>query len=331
MEKQIHRLRRLRRLAALRDLVQETHLQISDFIYPLFIHHAVISKKAIASMPGQYQWGLEGLKEEIPHLMNLGIKAVLLFGIPSHKDAHGTQSYQDEGIIQQAIQLIKQIAPQLLVITDVCFCEYTDHGHCGIVNERTGVRDVDNDATLELLVKQAISHVQAGAAMVAPSGSLDGMVKALRTGLDSAGFEYIPILSYSVKYCSALYSPFREAAEGAPQFGNRATYQMDPANSQEALREAEQDIVEGADLLMVKPAGFYLDILAKLKQHYPTLPLVAYQVSGEYAMLKAAISQNGFDEKTLVLESLLAIKRAGANIIISYYAKDVASWLTLNN
>jgi len=320
--------RRLRQHSALRGLVQETQLQAQDFIMPLFIKHGDNLKLPIASMPGQYQLSIDQLKAEIDDIMRLGIGSVLLFGIPEHKDPVGKDSYSNEGIIQRAIKEIKTIAPQLLVIADTCFCEYTDHGHCGVIGElANGQWALDNDKTLALLAKQAVCQATAGADVIAPSGMIDGMVKTIRQALDDAGFQHIPILSYAVKYASSFYGPFREAAEGAPQFGDRKSYQMDPANSCEALREAALDIDEGADMLMVKPALSYLDIIFRIKQQYPTLPLAAYQVSGEYAMIKAAAQNGWLDEQRCALESLLSIKRAGADFIISYFSKSAAAWL----
>ncbi len=325
----ITRLRRLRQHEALRTLIQETHLHVHDLVYPLFIKQGLTEKKPIGSMPGQYQLGLNHLKEEIQEIVHLGIPAVILFGIPECKDAQGSAALSDAGIIQQAIKEIKQLAPQLLVISDICLCEYTDHGHCGVISEKTGKMDVDNDDTLGLLVAQSVSHAKAGCDVIAPSGMMDGMIAAIRTGLDQAGFSHLPILSYAAKYASSFYGPFREAAEGAPQFGDRRTYQMDPANEKEALREIDLDVQEGADMLMVKPALSYLDIIHQTKQRYPQIPLCAYQVSGEYAMVKAAAQVGWIDEKKVALEMLLSIKRAGADFIISYFAKDVARWLSV--
>lgn len=329
------RLRRLRSQANLRALVREHEVTVSDLILPLFVHHDKNAKNAIASMPGHFQLGHDALKKEIETIVQCGIPGVILFGIPKIKDAVGSDSYAADGVIQTAIKTIKQQAPDLLVISDVCFCEYTDHGHCGVLKEQhqhnQHKTDVDNDATLQLLAMQAVSHAQAGADIIAPSGMMDGMVQAIRQSLDQAGFQHIPILSYAAKYCSAFYGPFREAAEGAPQFGDRKTYQMDPANAAEALREVELDILEGADMLMVKPAHTYLDIIYRVKQAYPALPLAAYHVSGEYAMLKAAATNGWIDEPKAALEVLTAIKRAGADIIITYYAKEVAAWLRGRN
>ena len=275
------RLKRLRQTQAVRDLVQETRLSVKDFILPLFIHETLTEKRAIKTMPGHFQLPLNALAAEIKTISQLGIPGVILFGIPDKKDAEGSASWQENGVIQQAIRIIKKANPDLLVITDVCFCEYTDHGHCGALQKDN--HTIDNDKTLTLLGKQAVSHAQAGADWVAPSGMADGMVHAIRTALDKAGFQDTAILSYAVKYSSSLYSPFREAAEGTPQFGDRKTYQMNPANGQEALREAALDVQEGADLLMVKPAMLYLDVIYRIKQRFPEIPLCAYQVSGEYA------------------------------------------------
>jgi len=321
------RLRRLRRHPQLRELVRETSLSPKDLILPLFVRHGRHQQIPIASMPGQYQLSVDRLAEEIREIDRQGIPAVILFGIPEKKDALGSDACSHSGIVQQAIQTIKEVNSSLLVITDVCFCEFTDHGHCGVVNEVAGQFDVENDATLELLQAQAISHAQAGAEMIAPSGMMDGMVESIRDGLDEAGFHHIPIMSYSAKYSSGFYGPFRDAAESAPQFGDRSTYQMDPANGNEALREVELDVGEGADILMVKPALSYLDIIRRVKETYPEIPLAAYNVSGEYAMVKAAAQNGWIDEKRVVLEILTSIRRAGADMILTYHAKDVARWL----
>lgn len=321
------RLRRLRRTAPLRELFAENILHIDDLILPIFIKAGEGDKQPISSMSGCYQLRLHNLAEEISTVLALGIKAVILFGIPDQKDAHGSDSFDPNGIVQKAIREIKKLAPNLLVIADTCFCEYTDHGHCGWIDDRTGVPDLENDKTLALLAKQAVAQVQAGADMVAPSGMVDGMVGAIRHALDQAGYEYIPILSYAVKYASAFYAPFREAAEGAPSFGNRKTYQMHPANAEEAIREARHDLQEGADMLMVKPAIGYLDVIYRMTRAFPEVPVTAYHVSGEYAMLKAAAQAGWLDEKAVVLEHLTAIKRAGARAILTYYAKEVAAWL----
>ncbi len=316
-----HRLRRLRHHPKIRQLMRETTLTPHDFIYPLFIHHGKNIKNEISSMPGQFQLSIDQLQEEITTITHADIPAVLLFGIPEKKDEIGSSAYDQNGIIQQAIQTIKDINPELLVITDLCCCEYTDHAHCGVLKNN----DVDNDETLALLAKQAISHAKAGSDMIAPSGMMDGAVATIREALDSENFYQIPILSYAIKYSSALYGPFREAGNSAPTFGDRKTHQMDPANANEALREAEIDIAEGADMIMVKPALAYLDVITKTKQHFPEIPLAAYQVSGEYAMIKAAAKNGWLDETKVALETLTAIKRAGADMIISYFAKDIAA------
>lgn len=323
------RLRRLRKNATLRALVSETQLNVDKLILPLFIKHGTGIKNPISSMPGHYQLSIDMLEDEIKSITALGIKSVLLFGIPAEKDAHGKDAYSDNGIVQTATRAIKKLAPNLLVITDVCFCEYTDHGHCGVVTDHVhgGEVDVDNDKTLALLAKQAVSHAKAGTDVIAPSGNMDGMVAAIRHALDEAGFTNLPILSYSVKYASAMYGPFRQAAEGAPQFGDRRTYQMDIANSREAMRECALDVAEGADMLMVKPAHTYLDIIYRVKQAYPDIPLCAYHVSGEYSAIKAAAEKGWLDERRSALEVLTAIHRAGADFIITYFAKDAAKWL----
>jgi len=317
------RLSRLRKTAMTRALVRETRLHPHQFIAPLFISEELTEAKEIKAMPGQFQLSLDCLPKEIETLTELGVPAVLLFGIPKHKDSCGTESFSTNGIIQKAIKKIRSVNKELLIITDLCFCEYTDHGHCGVLEGQT----IDTDKTLELLGKQAVSHAKAGANWVAPSGMTDGMVSAIRQALDEENFQHIPILSYSAKYCSCLYGPFREAAQGAPQFGDRKAYQMDPANSEEALRETALDLDEGADMIMVKPAGFYLDIIAKMKQHFPEVPLCAYQVSGEYSMIKCAAQNQLINEEQAMIESLIAIKRAGADFIISYFAKDIARLL----
>lgn len=314
------RLKRLRRSANVRDMLQETRLHPSQFIAPLFISATLSEKKEIASMPGQFQFALNDLPAEIDTLNALGIKAVLLFGIPDYKDAEGSASLNETGIIQQAIRKIRAHCPHILIIADVCLCEYTNHGHCGTLDGET----IHNDETLKQLSQQAVSYARAGADWVAPSSMTDGMVLAIREALDAEGFQDTAILSYAVKYCSSFYGPFREAALGAPQFGDRKTYQMNPANVEEAIREAALDIDEGADLLMVKPAMNYLDVICRIKQTFPEVPLCAYQVSGEYAMIKHAAKQGFLNEQQAMMESLLAIKRAGADLIISYFAKDFA-------
>ncbi|HAT8650418.1 porphobilinogen synthase [Legionella pneumophila] len=321
------RLSRLRKNAMSRALVRETRLHAQQLIAPLFISEYLTEPKEIGAMPGQFQLGLNCIPEEIEILSKSGIPAVILFGIPKHKDAYGSESFNSNGIIQQAIKKIKSVNSDMLVITDLCFCEYTDHGHCGVLNGT----QINIAATLELLGKQAVSHAEAGADWVAPSGMTDGMVLAIRQALDHASFHEIPILSYSAKYCSCLYGPFREAAQGAPQFGDRKAYQMDPANSEEAVRETRLDLEEGADMIMVKPAGFYLDIIYKLKQHFSEVPLCAYQVSGEYSMIKNAAKNNLIHEEQAMIESLIAIKRSGADFIISYFAKDMAKLLNSQN
>lgn len=314
--------RRLRTSSALRDLVRETHLSVDDFIAPIFVKEGIEGKEAVSSMPGVFQHSLSSLGEEIEEIVGLGIKAVILFGIPAKKDEQGSQAWSDEGIVQQAIAQIKKEAPHLIVIADTCLCEFTSHGHCGLLDGKV----VDNDASLEILGKVALSQVKAGADMIAPSNAMDGFVAHIRQVLDAEGFQAIPIMSYSIKFASSYYGPFRDAGESAPAFGDRKTYQMDPANRLEALREAESDQEQGADFLMVKPALAYLDILRELRQRSP-LPLVAYNVSGEYAMIKAAAQNGWIDEKAVVLETLLGMKRAGADLIISYFAKDVAAYL----
>lgn len=320
--------RRLRGSAALRGMVRETVLTANDFIYPVYVVHGTGIREEIRSMPGVFHYSLDRLEEEIREIASLGIPSIMLFGIPASKDEVGSSAYDPNEIVQQATRLIKQWAPQLIVIADTCLCQYTDHGHCGIVHvhEHTGEAHVDNDASLELLVRTAVSQAEAGADIIAPSNMMDGFVSAIRDGLDAAGYTNVPIMSYSVKYASAYYGPFREAAHSAPQFGDRKTYQMDPANAREALREAESDVLEGADFLMVKPALSYLDIIRTLKDQFD-LPLVAYNVSGEYAMVKAAAANGWIDEPKIVLETLIGMKRAGADIIITYHAKDAARWL----
>lgn len=323
------RLRRLRQNHLLRDLIRETELNLTDLIFPLFIKGKEGHKVPIESMPGHYQIPLNHLPQEIEELHTLGISSVILFGIPPHKNAHGSESYHDHGIIQEAIHKIRMTSSEILIISDICFCEYTDHGHCGVLSERLGKMDVDNDQTLELLIKQAVSHANAGTDVLAPSGMMDGMVRAIRYGLDAAGFQHLPILSYSVKYNSSMYGPFRFAAEGAPKLGDRSTHQMDCANAREALREVQLDVEEGADMLMVKPAHSYLDIIYRVKHAYPYIPLGAYHTSGEFSMLKAAAERGWIDEKKAALEILRGIRRAGADFIITYFAKDMAKWQLL--
>ena len=315
----VTRLRRLRHNPILRELIREHDLCASDFVLPLFIKEDLLIKQPISSMPGYYQLSLDALDAELAEILSLGIKAVIVFGIPREKDAEGSRSWRDDGIVQHAIRKIKTITSDILVMADVCFCEYTDHGHCGkLVDGR-----VDNDATLSRLAQQAVSLAQAGADVIAPSGMMDGMVAAIRSGLDAANFTDIPILSYSVKYASSFYGPFREAAEGAPKLGDRRGYQMDIADGDRALHEAELDIAEGADMLMVKPAMNYLDVIYRIKKAFPAMPLCAYQVSGEYAMIKAAAEKGWLNEPQVMIESVLAIKRAGADFMITYFAKDI--------
>lgn len=316
------RLRRLRRTESLRALVRENHVEVRDLVYPLFIIEGSGMKQEITSMPGIFRFSVDQLPQEVEEIAKLGIPAVLLFGIPEHKDEVGSAAYHPEGVIQQAIRAIKKSVPKLLVVTDVCLCEYTSHGHCGVVVDGY----VDNDQTLLLLARTAVSHAEAGADIVAPSDMMDGRVKAIREALDEKGLQHIPILAYAAKYASAFYGPFREAAEATPQFGDRRSYQMDPPNLREALREVEQDIAEGADIIMVKPALAYLDVIRRVRDTF-NYPVAAYNVSGEYAMVKAAALQGWLDEKQVVLEVLTAIKRAGADIILTYHAKEVSRWL----
>jgi porphobilinogen synthase len=322
------RLRRLRYHPAIRRLVRETSLSAANLILPLFVRAGENVRQEISAMPGHHQWSPDLLAEEIRQAADLGLGGVLLFGIPEAKDAVGSDAMSNQGIIPQAVRVAKETAPELLVITDVCFCEYTDHGHCGVLCETAGRTDVDNDATLTMLGHQAVAHARAGADVVAPSGMIDGMVGAIRQRLDVAGFPHLPIMSYAAKYASAFYGPFREAAESAPQFGDRRSYQMDPAASGgQALREVELDLAEGADIVMVKPALAYLDIIRQVRDQFPGVPLAAYNVSGEFSMVKAAAARGWIDEKAVALECLTAIRRAGAGIILTYWAKDVAAWL----
>ncbi|MFM7130358.1 MAG: porphobilinogen synthase [bacterium] len=320
------RMRRLRSLPGLRDMVRENHLRVDDLIYPLFVYHGTNLKREIKSMPGQFQWSLDRLGEAVTELTNLSIPAVILFGIPEIKDDTGASACHDDGIVQNAIRLIKAQAPHLVVISDLCFCEYTSHGHCGPLVATSHGIDVNNDATLELLAQQAVSHARAGVDVIAPSGMMDGMISAIRSGLDSEGFNNIPIMSYAAKFASGYYGPFRDAAESAPSFGDRRTYQMDPANAEEALREVALDVSEGADMVMVKPGLAYLDILRRVKDRF-RMPTAVYNVSGEYAMLKSAAANGWIEERRVVLETLLAFKRAGADMIITYHALDAARWL----
>jgi len=337
--KMINRPRRLRTTPALRAMVRETELNARDFIYPLFVRHGT-GRSEIHSMPGVYQLSVEESVREAETAARSGVNALILFGIPKEKDPIGLENFSEDGIVQQAIRAIKKENPEMVVVTDVCLCEYTDHGHCGILNVRTPTSPdfglqysnlplgyVLNDPTLDVLTKVAISHAECGADIVAPSGMMDGMVAAIRAGLDVAGYENLPILSYAVKYASSFYGPFRDAAEGAPKFGDRKSHQMDPANVREALREAAIDVEEGADMLMVKPALAYLDVIRVVKDAQPELPLAAYNVSGEYAMIKAAAANGWIDEAKVTLETLTAMKRAGADLILTYHAVDAAKWL----
>ena len=314
-----NRTRRLRKSEGIRRLVQETKLSVDDFVYPLFIEEGENIETEIVSMPGIKRYSLDRISKELEEVVELNIPAVLLFGIPSNKDEEGTETWNDNGIMQQAVRFIKKNYPTLYVITDVCFCEYTSHGHCGIIHNS----DVDNDATLVSIAKQVVSHAKAGVDMVAPSGMMDGTIKMVREALDNTGFVNLPIMAYSVKYASAFYGPFRDAADSAPTFGDRRTYQMDPANRDEGLREANFDDQEGADILMVKPALSYLDIIRDLKNDFDR-PIACYNVSGEYAMVKAAAEKGWIDGEKVMMESLLSMKRAGASIIITYFAKEAA-------
>jgi len=315
----IHRPRRLRRTPELRRLVQETRLSVEDLIYPLFVCPGEGVRREVSSMPGVFTLSIDQLVEEAQDVKRLGISAVILFGIPERKDEVGSEAYAEEGIIQRAIRALKREVPGLIVIADTCLCEYTSHGHCGLVRDG----EVLNDPTLELLARTAVSQARAGADIIAPSNMMDGFVAAIRRALDEAGFAHIPIMSYAVKYASAFYGPFREAAQSAPQFGDRRGYQMDPPNAREAVREAELDVEQGADILMVKPALPYLDIIRLIRERFP-VPVAAYQVSGEYAMIKAAARLGWIEEERVILETLLSIKRAGADMILTYFAKDVA-------
>ena len=318
----IYRPRRLRRNENFRRLVRETKLSVDDLIMPLFIVPGTRVTNPISSMPGIAQLSVDRAVEECKAIRDLGIPGVILFGIPDHKDALGSDAYKEDGIIQRALGALKEQVPGLSLITDVCFCEYTDHGHCGIIKGQ----DVDNDATLEILVKESLSHARAGADMVAPSDMMDGRIGAIRQALDSEGFPHVPIMAYSAKFASGFYGPFREAAESTPQFGDRRSYQMDPANTDEALREVELDIREGADIVMVKPAMTYLDIVYRVKQKFG-YPVAAYNVSGEYSMIKAAGQKGWIDEDRIMMEVLFAIRRAGADMILSYFAKAAARLL----
>ncbi|WNS81799.1 porphobilinogen synthase [Domibacillus sp. DTU_2020_1001157_1_SI_ALB_TIR_016] len=322
MELNFERHRRLRQTANMRALVRETQLDVNDFIYPLFVAEGEGIRNEVPSMPGVFQLSIDQLNEEIEEVVGLGIKSVILFGLPDVKDAVGTGAYHNDGIVQKATRHIKNHYPDLIVIADTCLCEYTDHGHCGVIE---GSR-ILNDPSLDLLAKAAISQAEAGADIIAPSNMMDGFVAAIRKGLDEAGFTEVPIMSYAVKYSSAYYGPFRDAADSTPQFGDRKTYQMDPANRREAIREARADIEQGADFLIVKPALSYMDILRDVRNEFDA-PVVAYNVSGEYAMVKAAALNGWVDERAIVLETLTGMKRAGADLIMTYHAKDAARWL----
>lgn len=325
---EFNRHRRLRRNESMRALVRETHLHVEDFIYPIFITEGTNEKNPVNSMPGIYQFSMDRLKEEMDEVASLGIKSVILFGVPDeeNKDECGTGAFHTHGIVQKGIRFVKENYPEILVVADTCLCEYTSHGHCGMVEND----EILNDESLELLVKTAVSQAEAGADIIAPSNMMDGFVAAIRQGLDESGYQHIPIMSYAVKYASAFYGPFREAANGAPQFGDRKSYQMDYANRIEALREAESDVQEGADFIIVKPALAYLDIIRDVKNTV-NLPLVAYNVSGEYSMVKAAGANGWIDEKAIVMEMLTGMKRAGVDLIITYFAKDAAKWLKESN
>ncbi len=318
----VHRPRRLRRNEVIRRMVRETSLSVSDFIYPIFAVYGKGVKKEVSSMPGCFQESVDEIVKNAKEIHSLGIPSVMLFGIPEHKDEKGSGAYDDGGVVQNAVRAIKDAVPDLYVITDVCLCEYTNHGHCGIIEKG----DVANDPTLELLAREAVSHAKAGADMVAPSDMMDGRVEAIRLALDDEGFSGLPIMSYAAKYASAFYGPFREAAESTPQFGDRRSYQMDPANRREALKEVALDIEEGADIVMVKPAMTYLDIISDVRDNFD-VPVAAYNVSGEYSLVKAAAKMGWVDEQRLMMEVLTSIKRAGADMILTYFAKDAAKVL----
>ncbi|NPA40650.1 MAG: porphobilinogen synthase [Aquificae bacterium] len=314
--------RRLRRNENIRRLVRENRITLDDLIYPIFVRYGENIVEEVPSMPGVFRYSVDKVADAVKEVRDLGIPAVILFGIPEHKDEVGSDTWSDEGIIQRTLRVLKKEVPDMYLITDVCFCEYTSHGHCGVLHEH----DVDNDATLENLRKQVLSHAKNGADMVAPSGMMDGMVKAIREALDGAGYSHIPIMAYSAKFASAFYGPFRDAAESTPSFGDRRSYQMDPANSREALKEVLLDVEEGADIVMVKPALAYLDIISKVKEA-TLLPVCAYNVSGEYSMVKAAGKLGWIDDKKVMIETLLSMKRAGADMVITYFAKEVAQMI----
>lgn len=316
--------RRLRSSKSMRNLVSETHVRKDDLIYPIFVVEKDDVKEEISSMPGIYQISLNLLHEELKEAYDLGIRAIMFFGVQNEKDPEGHGAYDEHGVIQEATRIAKQLYSDLLIVADTCLCEYTDHGHCGLINEQT--KDVDNDRSLPLLVKTAISQVEAGADIIAPSNMMDGFVASIRKGLDDAGYENVPIMSYGIKYASSFFGPFRDAADSAPQFGDRKTYQMDPANRREALRELESDLHEGADMMIVKPALSFLDIVRDVRNH-TNVPVVAYNVSGEYSMIKAAAQNGWIDEKAVVMEQIKSMKRAGADIIITYFAKDICRYI----
>ncbi|WP_229709743.1 porphobilinogen synthase [Vulcanisaeta souniana] len=327
----VSRPRRLRSNMLIRNMVAETMLRSDDFVMPLFIREDISEPEPIKSLPGQYRWPLnDKLINFVDQLVGSGIRSVILFGIPEHKDEWGSSAYEEHGVIQRAIRFLKDsFEDKLIVMADVCLCEYTDHGHCGVVKKLPNGRYIiDNDSTIELYAKTAVTYAESGVDVVAPSGMMDGQVKAIREALDRAGFNDIAIMAYSAKYASSFYGPFREAAASAPRFGDRRSYQMDPRNAHEALKEVVMDINEGADIVMVKPAMLYLDVIRLVKQNFPEIPLAAYQVSGEYAMLKAAIMNGWLDERKAILESLIAIRRAGADLIITYFAKDAVEYLS---
>ncbi|RNB86169.1 porphobilinogen synthase [Brevibacillus panacihumi] len=322
MTSKFDRHRRLRSSAAMRSLVRENHVRVEDLIYPLFVVEGQNIKEQIPSMPGVYHFSLDRLAEEMKEIAAAGIKSVLMFGVPEHKDACGSEAYNDQAITHQAIRQIKEAYPEMIVIADTCLCQYTDHGHCGVLHEG----QVVNDETLKLLAQTAVSQAKAGADIIAPSNMMDGFVIAIREGLDEAGFAHIPIMSYAVKYASSFYGPFRDAAHSTPQSGDRKSYQMDPANAREGLLEAESDIKEGADFLIVKPGLAFMDMVLRLRENFH-VPIVAYNVSAEYSMVKAAAANGWIDEEQIVMETLVGFKRAGADLIITYHAKDVAKWL----
>jgi porphobilinogen synthase len=322
--KVFRRHRRLRENAVVREMVRETFLHPSDFIYPLFVVEGENVKKEIVSLPGNYHYSIDRVEEVVKELKEAGVKSIILFGLPNHKDEVATSAFEENGIVQRGIKRIKELCPEMFIITDVCMCQYTSHGHCGIICEHDN--NIDNDETLNYIAKIALSHAKAGADMIAPSDMMDGRVLAIRDTLDECGFKHVPIMAYSAKYCSAFYGPFREAADSAPKFGDRKTYQMDPANSREAMLEIEDDIDEGADIIMIKPALSYLDIIKEARERCD-VPIAAYSVSGEFAMVKAAAKAGLIDEKAVVMEMMTSIKRAGAKMIITYYSMDVCRWI----